>query len=92
MKTMIYRFFFTVTMMMATTINLRAQWKDVYNMHEGLVSVTDNNGLQGYVDRTGQMVIPCQWKDANSFYEGRAAVKDESGKYFLIDKTGAKVK
>ena len=44
--------------------------------------------LWGYIDKTGQVVIPCQWKGAWEFCEGLALVKDNESKYGYIDKTG----
>ena len=41
-----------------------------------------------YIDKTGQIVIPCQWNGAGDFSEGLASVKNENGKRGFIDKTG----
>ena len=58
---------------------------------EGLAAVC-KQGLWGYIDREGKLVIPCQFKKAGSFSDGYAVV-DKSGTglpsdYGYIDKTG----
>lgn len=46
------------------------------------------NGAYGFVNKSGQLVIPSRWKFANNFSEGMARVEDDNGKYGFIDKTG----
>ena len=53
-----------------------------------LSTYMDINGIYGFTDETGKVVIPCQWKDAESFSEGLARVKDANGKWHKIEKTG----
>jgi hypothetical protein len=48
----------------------------------------DPTGLWGFMDKTGNMVIPQEWFWAEPFYEDLAAVKGKNGKYGFIDKTG----
>ena len=71
-----------------------------YYFSEGLVPI-QKNGRIGYVDKTGELVIPFKWKGANdydsgflascSFSEGMAKVMNDEGSYGFIDKTGAVV-
>lgn len=56
--------------------------------YEGLANYKDKNNKWGYIDGTGDIVIPCQWKNAGSFSEGLAKVQDANGMYGFIDKTG----
>ena len=51
---------------------------------DGLLPVTDENGLYGYVDTDGQIVIDPQFTDAMNFRCGYAVVNDG----LLIDRTG----
>lgn len=55
---------------------------------EGLAVVTNENNDRGYVDRTGNLVIPYQFKEANRFSEGLAGVRNENNEWGYIDKTG----
>ena len=71
-------------------VNTRWDYKGDYR--EGLAFVKDKNGKYGFVDKTGNLVIPCQWEWAGGFKNGKARVGDNNGKAFYIDKTGKKVK
>jgi hypothetical protein len=51
----------------------------------GLVS---ENGLFGYIDRTGAYVIKPEFKRAESFAEGRAVVGDTESGHWYIDHSG----
>lgn len=44
----------------------------------------------GYIDKTGQMVIPAEYEDTREFHEGLAAVR-KNGKWGYIDRTGQMV-
>jgi hypothetical protein len=46
-----------------------------------------NNDKWGFINTSGNFVIPAQFDDANSFSEGLAAVK-VGDKWGYIDKTG----
>ncbi|MBK9464355.1 MAG: WG repeat-containing protein [Chitinophagaceae bacterium] len=65
-----------------------------YGVHksftEGMLPV-QKNGLWGYADANGKMVIPCKYTEANSFYYGWAVVVQEGSKHFLINKEGKKM-
>jgi len=45
-------------------------------------------GVWGYMDRAGKVVIKPSFFDAGLFSEGMALVSDENGDYFFIDRTG----
>ena len=52
---------------------------------EGLLVVEDVNGLYGYVDTAGQVVIAPQYEDGGLFQDGYAVV-EKDGEYLLIDR------
>ena len=58
-------------------------------LQEGLARV-QLNGAWGYIDKTGQLVIPLRYAKALSFSEGLAGVQ-VNGKWGFIDKTGREV-
>ncbi len=55
--------------------------------HEGMAAYEKTNGKWGYIDRSGNRIIPCIYDDARRFSEGLAAVK-KNGCYGYIDKYG----
>lgn len=56
---------------------------------EGLAVVEDNNnGLYGFIDKSGHIAIPCKWHDASWFEDGLASVKNDQGLWGCIDKKG----
>lgn len=58
---------------------------------EGYAAVC-KNGKWGYIDKTGQEVIPCKYAWANPFHEGLASVRISYGSgYGFIDTTGREV-
>ena len=46
------------------------------------------DGLYGFADKEGNIVLPCQWRDARGFHCGRAWVRNQEGLYGFIDETG----
>lgn len=59
-----------------------------YGFSDGLCLVYNyDNGQYGYVDKSGEVVIPTTLDDANGFYKGYA-VYQELGKYGVISKEG----
>lgn len=60
--------------------------REAFQFHEGLHPVM-KNGLYGYIDAEGTMVIPEQFQAADSFRNGLAMVLHE-GKYAYIDHDG----
>lgn len=57
----------------------------------GLISAQNDANKYGFIDKTGNTVIPFQYTDAGSFSEGLAYVRDDKGKYGYIDRTGKTV-
>ena len=58
--------------------------------HEGMAAYENTNGKWGYIDRSGDRIIPCIYDDAKRFSEGLAAVK--KGIYWgYINKKGETV-
>ena len=55
-----------------------------------LVPYIDGNGKYGFIDKSGNVVIPFKYDSAYSFSEGLAVVRLD-GKYGFIDKSGNKV-
>ncbi len=53
---------------------------------EGFASVK-KNGLYGFINKQGSLVIPCIYESSNDFNNGIAYVK-KNGKYIYIDKSG----
>ncbi len=66
------------------------KYKSFGYFYEGMATVCNQEGLWGYIDKTGKEVIPCQFEEAQNFSEGLAAVKVR-GKWGYIDKTGKMV-
>ena len=75
---------------------INKEGKEVINVHchhgcgefkEGCAIITNDDGVYGFIDKTGTEVIPCQFDGAGSFHEGLAWVSNgyESG---VIDKSG----
>jgi hypothetical protein len=74
-------------------INLKGQlmgsdnWQTIHPFREGLARVQDG-GLTGYIDTSGQLVIPLTFSKAGDFHEGLAvAWRDKRCGY--IDRSGA---
>jgi hypothetical protein len=53
-----------------------------------LARVQDADTKWGFIDKTGELVIPCKWGWAEKFSEGLAQVMGEGDKWGYIDKTG----
>ena len=59
-----------------------------YYFSDGLaIALCEPGGKRGYIDTSGQLVIPCQYDEAHEFHDGRAWVSiGDTG--FFIDKAG----
>ena len=68
---------------------LKIYYKRCYGFFEGLAQV-ELNGKWGFIDETGNEVIPCKYDGIWNFYEGLAAAALNC-KYGFIDKTGKTV-
>lgn len=67
------------------------KYDDLSLFSEGYAAVC-KNGKWGYIDKTGQEVIPCKYDWANPFHEGLASVRLSYGSgYGFIDTTGREV-
>ena len=54
---------------------------------EGLAAV-NKKGLWGFINSSGNEVIPFKYSYAVSFYQGSGKVLKASGKWYYIDKSG----
>ena len=59
----------------------------ISEFHEGLAGIVYNDHGEGYIDRSGQLVIPPIYEEVEDFNNGSAAVKKD-GKWGIIDKKG----
>ena len=54
---------------------------------EGLAGVQDDNDKWGFIDKTGQIVIPCIWANVGWFRNGKVRVQTVlGGGYHEIDR------
>lgn len=63
----------------------------IEELNDNRALVKDMNGLYGYIDASGNEVIPCKYYNAHSFNDGLALVVDEKKDKFVIDQHGTKV-
>lgn len=61
--------------------------QEIYPFSEGFACVRDNSGKSGYINKDGQLVIPCRWDKASAFSNGLATVID-GDQYGYIDRNG----
>ena len=66
---------------------LKLSYSDIRSFSEGLVPVKNENGKYGYIDKSGNIVIPFKFEDALPFSEGLAPVKIGKGEYY-VNKSG----
>lgn len=62
-------------------------YSDLYPFHEGLAAVKNQKGKIGFIDKTGQLVIPCDYDERAYFCDGLCGVKKD-GKWGYIDQAG----
>lgn len=60
-------------------------WQETDYFFEGMATVSD--GLYGFINADGELVVPCEWDAADRFESGFAAVQ-KNHKWGYIDKTG----
>ncbi len=77
MKTLVYLLFSLFTL--SNQLVAQDNYRPLFKIYE--------NGLYGYIDSTGQIIIPPKFKGAGEFSEGLAPVR-ENGYYGYIDETG----
>ena len=70
-------------------VNLWTICESTGDFHEGLAKV-QKNGKWGFVNKHGEIIIPCEYHDVGDFHEGLARVQKD-GKYGFIDKNGIEV-
>lgn len=58
------------------------------NFGSGLAPYQSDEGLFGYVNRAGKVVIPAQFQGAHAFADGKALVEVEKGSFTVIDTAG----
>ena len=58
---------------------------------EGMASVQDYDGLNGFINLDGEEVISCQYQAANEFSSGLVSVQNSDGLWGYINKEGKKV-
>ena len=56
-----------------------------------LQELKNEKGLEGYIDKTGKIVIDFQYSFADDFKNGVANVRTPNGRRFKIDKTGKEI-
>lgn len=66
----------------------RDDWDYYSDFHDGLAPVRSKGGKWGYIDISGNLIIPFMWEGAGSFSEGYAPVKNKDGKWGYIDTAG----
>lgn len=69
-------------------VNKNFSCEDAKAFADGSYAAVKINGLWGFVDAKGEIVINSQYSNANSFSMGIGAVLDESGKWKLIKTSG----
>lgn len=55
---------------------------------EGMLIIVNENGQMGYMDSSGEIIIPMQYLNANPFSEGLAHVENKDHLFGFIDATG----
>lgn len=75
---------------------LKNKYVKAHHFRDGLAAVQGNdkrgnNRGWGYIDKTGEEVIPCQYWHACDFHEGLAAVQRGNGLWGYINKSGEEV-
>lgn len=68
-----------VISILSSIVIAQESYKPLFRIYE--------NGLYGYIDSTGQVIIPPKYKSAGEFSEGLAPVR-ENGYYGYIDESG----
>ncbi len=66
-------------------------YEQIELFNERMAAVQDNKGRWGYIDTTGEEVIPCQYDYACPFSEGLASVTTKDGYDVIINKNGERV-
>ena len=54
-------------------------WQSLFDFHGGLALYCDKQGKWGYIDKTGNIQIPCLYDLAEPFHDGVAIVENDEG-------------
>ena len=61
-------------------------WQQRLDYKEGVAAVQNEDGLWGYINEKGELVIPCSFSEATSFENGFAYVQFEKGDPFTVER------
>lgn len=67
-----------------------SQYDDAHDFSEGYAAVHTDAGW-GYIDTTGQEVLPCIYNGAGDFHDGKAMVSTKTEGAFFIDPQGTPI-
>jgi len=70
---------------------IQSKYRNTGIFYEGLAQVTNQDDLDGFINKNGEEVIPCQYIKVLDFHSGLAAVKNLEGLWGYIDKKGKEV-
>ena len=63
--------------------------RSVEVFYDGMARVSNREGMSGYLDMTGKLVIPMEYNTSSNFHDGMAKVYDAANAFWgYIDKTG----
>lgn len=85
--------YFTINKNNETIFKLRDGYEPEGDFHDGLAIVSEEGWFtpKGYVNKTGEFVIPVKYELANDFKNGVASVKIKDGNYIYINTKGEEV-
>ena len=70
------------------TLVIDRQFAAAGKYSEGLAGVKNADGKWGYIDKCGNLILPCRWSIAGAFYNGTAKVVDKNRQRFMINLEG----
>ena len=71
---------------------VKGNYSEISRFGDGLARVQSaETNLYGFINTSGEEIVPCKYLDASSFSEGLARVEDSDELYGAIDKTGKEV-
>ena len=62
-------------------------WQEVWPFQEGLAPIEIADRF-GFIDKSGEVIIPCVWRSVSGFNEGLSRVEDDRGLEGVINKCG----
>jgi hypothetical protein len=85
--------YFTIDQNNETIFKLKKGYEPEGDFHDGLAIVSEEGWFtpKGYVNKTGEFVIPVKYELANDFKNGVASVKIKDGNYIYINTKGEEV-